>query len=104
MITATEARKLTNENLEPVSGSVEFKAIMARIERDIRKAIANGRENIEIISYVLPVFNNYKFPKCVNKDKIDKDHFWWPYVKAELEANGFKISKTIVRDHYIVAW
>lgn len=104
MITATEARKMTNENLEPVSGSVEFKAIMARIERDIRKAIADGLEKIEIISYLLPVFNNCKFPPCINRDKIDHNHFWWPYVKTELEANGFMISKTIVRDHYIVAW
>lgn len=104
MITATEARKLTDEILEPVSGSVEFKAIMAGIEREIRKAIADGLENIKIIAYTLQVMNNYKFPKSVNKDKIDKDHFWWPYVKAELEQNGFKISNTTTYDHYIVAW
>lgn len=104
MITATEARKLTDEILEPVSGSVEFKAIMARIERDIRKAIADGRQSIEIISYVLQVMNNYKFPKCVNRATIDEDNFWWPYVKAELETNGFKISKTMTCDHYIVTW
>jgi hypothetical protein len=104
MITATEARKLTNENHEPVSGSVEFKAIMVRIERDIRKAIADGRESIEIISYLLPVFNNCKYPSFINRDKIDNNHFWWPFVKTELEANGFKISKTIVSDHYTVAW
>lgn len=104
MITATEARKLTDEILEPVSGSIEFKAIMAAIERDIRKAIADGRQSIEIISYTLQVMNNYKFPKCVNRDAIDKDHFWWPYVKAELEANGFKISRTMTCDHYIVSW
>ena len=104
MITATEARKLTDEILEPVSGSVEFKAIMAAIERDIRKAIVDGLEKIEIISYTLQVLNNYKFPKCINREKIDKDHFWWPYVKAELEQNGFKVSRTITCDHYIVAW
>lgn len=104
MITATEARKLTDEILEPISGSVEFKAIMAGIERNIRTAISDGLEKIEIISYTLPTMNNYKFPKCVNRDAIDKDHFWWPYVKAELEKNGFKISKTMTCDHYIVAW
>ena len=49
MITANEARKLTDEILEPVSGSVEFKAIMAGFERYIRKAIADGLEKIEII-------------------------------------------------------
>ena len=104
MITANEARKLTNEILEPVSGSVEFKGIMAGIEREIRKAIADGLEKIEIISYTLQVMNNYNFPKCVNIGKIDKDHFWWPYVKTELEKNGFKIFNTITSDHYIVAW
>jgi len=104
MITATEARKLTDEILEPVSGSVEFKAIMAGIERDIRKAIADGLEKIEIIAYTLQVMNNYKFPKCVNRDKINGDTFWWPYVKAELEQNGFKISRTMTCDHYIVSW
>ena len=104
MITATEARKLTDEILEPVSGSVEFKAIMAAIERDIRTAISDGLEKIEIIAYVLPTLNNYKFPKCINRDKINKDHFWWPYVKAELEKNGFEIRNTMTCDHYIVAW
>ena len=104
MITATEARKLTDEILEPISGSVEFKAIMARIERDIRTAISDGLEKIEIIGHVLPIYNDYAFPKCINKDKIDKDHFWWPYVKVELEKNGFKISSTITCDHYIIAW
>lgn len=104
MITAAEARKLTDEILEPVSGSIEFKAIMAGIERDIRKATADGLEKIEIIAYTLQATNSYKFPKCINRDKIDRDHFWWPYVKAELEKNGFKILKTITRDHYIVAW
>ena len=104
MITATEARKLTNEILEPVSGSVEFKAIMAKIERDIQKAIADGLEKIEIISYVLQVYNDYKFPKCVNRGAINGDTFWWPYVKAELEKNGFKIRNTMTCDHYIVAW
>lgn len=104
MITAKEARKLTDEILEPVSGSVEFKAIMAAIERNIRTAIADGLEKIEIIGHVLPVYNDYEFPKCINKDKINKDHFWWPYVKAELEKNGFKIRNTTVCDHYIVAW
>jgi hypothetical protein len=104
MITATEARKLTDEILEPVSGSIEFKAIMAAIERKIRKAIANGLEEIEIISYTLQVLNGNKFPKCINRDKINKDHFWWPYVKTELEENGFTISNTPVCDHYIVSW
>lgn len=104
MITAAEARKLTNEILEPVNGSVEFKAIMARIERDIRTAIANGLEKIEIIGHVLTVYNDYKFPKCVNRDAIDRDHFWWPYVKAELEKNGFEIRNTMTCDNYIVAW
>ena len=104
MITAAEARKRTDEILEPVSGSVEFKAIMAAIERDIRKAVSDGLEKIEIIAYTLQVYNGYKFPKCINRDKIDKDHFWWPYVKTELEKNGFKISDMTMRDHYIVAW
>ena len=104
MITATEARKLTNEILEPVSGSVEFKAIMAAVERDIRKAIADGLESIEIISYCLAVMNGYKLPKCINRERIDLDHFWWPYVKEELEKNGFKISRTLTCDHYTVAW
>ena len=104
MITAAEARRLTDEILEPASGSVEFKAIMAGVERKIRKAIADGLEKIEILSYTLPVLNNYKFPKNVNTSKIDKDHFWWPYVKTELEKNGFKISNTITYDRYIVAW
>ena len=104
MITAAEARKLTDEIIEPVSGSVEFKAIMARIDRDIRKAIANGLEKIEIIGYVLPTYNNYTFPKCINANKIDEDCFWWPYVKEELEKNGFRVSKTITCDHYTVAW
>lgn len=104
MITATEARKLTDEILEPVSGSVEFKAIMARIERDIREAISDGLEKIEIIGHVLPVYNDYKFPKCINRDKINKDCFWWPYVKTELEKNEFKVSGTMTYGHYIVAW
>lgn len=104
MITANEARKLTNEILDPVRSSVEFKAIMAGVERKIRNAIADGLESIEIISYTLQVLNDYKFPKCVNRAKIDKDHFWWPYVKTELEKNGFKVSKTIVRDHFNIAW
>lgn len=104
MIIANEARKLTNEILEPVSGSVEFKAIMAAIERDIRKAIADGLEKIEIIGHVLKVYNNYKYPKCINASKVDPDYFWWPYVKTELEKNGFKIFNTITCDHYIVAW
>ena len=104
MINAEEARKLTDEILEPVSGSVEFKAIMARIERDIRTAISDGLDKIEIIGHVLPVYNDYKFPKCINKDKIDKDHFWWPYVKEELEKNGFKILNMFTCGHYIVAW
>ena len=104
MITANEARKLTNEVLEPVSGSVEFKAIMAGIERDIRRAIADGLEKIEISTYVLEVYNDYKYPNCVNKNTIDRDHFWWTYVRKELEKNGFKISNTIACDHYIVAW
>lgn len=104
MITANEARKLTDEILEPVSGSVEFKAIMAGIERKIRKAIADGLENIEIIAYTLPVLNNNKFPQCINRNQIDRDHFWWPYVKAELEKNGFKIFNTITCDHYEIAW
>ena len=104
MITAAEARKLTNEILEPVNGSVEFKAIMAGIERDIRKAIADGLEKIEIIAYTLKAYNDYTFPECVNAGEIDADHFWWPYVKTELEKNGFKISNTITRDHYTVSW
>ena len=104
MITANEARKLTNEILEPVSGSIEFKAIMAGIDRNIRRAVSDGLEKIEILAYTLQVLNNYKFPKGVNVSKIDHEHFWWPYVKAELEKNGFKISKTITVDHYIVAW
>lgn len=104
MITAKEARKLTDEILEPVGGSVEFKAIMAAIERNIRTAIADGLEKIEIIGHVLPVYNDYKFPKCINRDKINKDCFWWPYVKAELEKNGFEIHNTTVCGHYIVAW
>jgi len=104
MITAAEARKLTNEILEPVGGSIEFKAIMAKIEREIRTAISNGLEKIEIIGHVLQVYNDYKFPKCVNRDMIDRDHFWWPYVKAELEKNGFEIRNTMTCDHYIVAW
>ena len=104
MITATEARRLTDEILEPVSGSIEFKAIMAGIDRIIRKAILDGLEKIEILAYTLQVLNDYKFPKCINISKIDREHFWWPYVKAELEKNGFKISKTITVDHYIVSW
>ena len=104
MITANEARKLTNEVLEPVSGSIEFRAIMVKIEREIRTAIADGLEKIEIIGHTLRVYNGYRFPKCVNENKIDKDHFWWPYVKTELEKNGFKIFNTITYDHYIVAW
>ena len=104
MITATEARKLTDEILEPVSGSVEFKAIMARIERDIREAISDGLEKIEIIGHVLQVYNDYNFPKCINRGKINGDTFWWPYVKAELEKNGFEIRNTMTCDHYIVAW
>lgn len=104
MITVAEARKLSDEILEPVSGSVEFKAIMVRIERDIRKAISDGLEKIEIIGHVLPVYNNYNFPKCINRDKIEKDHFWWPYVKTELEKNGFESRNTMTCGHYIVAW
>ena len=104
MITATEARRLTDEILEPVSGSIEFKAIMAGIDRIIRKAILDGLEKIEILAYTLQVLNDYKFPKCINISKIDREHFWWPYVKAELERNGFKISNTGVCDHYIVSW
>lgn len=104
MITAKEARKLTDEILEPVSGSVEFKAIMAKIERDIRTAISDGLEKIEIIGHVLKVYNGYNYPKCVNANKVDTDHFWWPYVKAELEKNGFEIRNTMTCDHYIVAW
>ena len=104
MITAAEARKMTNEILEPIYGSVEFLTIMSSIEREIKTAVSNGLESIEIISYTLPVMNNYKFPKCVNADKINKDHFWWHYVKDVLVKNGFKISNTTVFDHYIVSW
>ena len=104
MITAKEARKLTDEILEPVNGSVEFKAIMAGVERDIRMAISDGLEKIKITSYTLPALNNFKFPKCINSSKIDKDYFWWPYVKAELKKNGYKILSTSTRDDYIVAW
>ena len=104
MITANEARKLTNDVLEPISGSVEFKAIMAKIENEIRQAIADGLESIEIISYCLSVYNGYKYPKCVNREKINGDKFWWPYVKEELEKNGFKVMNTITCDHYTVAW
>jgi hypothetical protein len=104
MITANEARKLSDEILKPVSGSIEFKAVMAQIDRDIRRAVKNGLEEITIKTYLLPVYNNYKFPKCVNLSKIDKDDFWWPYVKTELEKLGFKIFSTIVHETYKVAW
>lgn len=104
VITAAEARELSNRILKPVTGSVEFLAIMAKIDRDIRKAVSDGLEEIEIKAYVLQVYNDYKFPKCVNASKIDREQFWWPYVKEELEKLGYKISKTIVADNYIVSW
>jgi len=104
MITAKEARKLSDEILKPVNSSPEFKDIMNSIERSIRAAIADGLEQIEIISYTLSARNNFNFPSYINANAIDRDHFWWPYVKTELENNGFRVSNTITRDHYIVAW
>ena len=104
MITAKEARKLSDEILKPVNSSPEFKDIMDSIEHNIRTAIANGLEQIEIISYTLSACNNYTFPSYINANAIDRNHFWWPYVKEELEKNGFRVSNTITCDHYIVAW
>jgi hypothetical protein len=104
MITANEARKLSDEILKPINCSPEFKAIMNKIEHKIKKAIMDGLEKIKIISYTLPILNDYKFPKGINTSAIDRDHFWWPYVKTELENNGFKIFSTITSDHYVVAW
>jgi len=104
MITAKEARILTNDK-QPVYGSDEFNAVMAGVERIIRKAISDGHEEVEIISHTLQELNGCKFPKCVNiKNKVDCEYFWWPYVKTELKKNGFKISNTVVCDHYIIAW
>lgn len=104
MITAAEARTRSNKILYPVSETPEFKTIMSKLDADIRKAVEDGRESIEVISYCLAVLNNYKYPEFINRKEIDTNHFWWPFVKDELQKNGFTIRSTMTCDHYIVAW
>ena len=104
MITAKEARKRTDAILKPVEKSAEFKAIMDRIESDINAAVNDGLESIVIKTHVLPVLNGYHYPEYINRNAIDSDHFWWPYVKAELERNGFSCCSTMTCDTYRVCW
>ena len=104
MITATEARKRTDKVLQPVEHSNEFKVIMDHIEADICRAINDGRENILVEANVLQVYNDYKFPVGINSHAIDRTHFWWPFVKAELEKLGYKCRETITCDTYKVCW
>ena len=102
-ITAKEAAAQSNEIRKPIDATPEFQEIMSRIEREIRRAIDDGLRSIEIISYCLPVYNNYTFPSFIKRID-DLDHFWWPFVRDELVKNGFKVGETITRDHYIVSW
>ena len=104
MITAAEARTRSNEILHPVTETPEFKKIMSKLDAEIREAVEDGRESIEIISYCLKVLNNYEYPKFINRNTINGDTFWWPFVKTELEKLGYKIRSTMTCDHYIVAW
>ena len=105
MIKANEARAITNEKRKPIPKTPEFQAIMSRIERKINEAVDCGRDNIVLHTYCLPVYNNYSFPKSINTDMIDRDHFWWPYVKEELEKNGYEcIAAANTIDAYIVRW
>ena len=104
MITAEEARKLTDNILYPVSTSPEFKKIMQRLDREIHHAIADGRETLMIKGYCLPVYNNYKYPKGINYKAIDRDTFWVPYVKKELDRNGFKVRDTFTVNTYMICW
>ena len=102
-ITAKEARTLTDKVLSPISGSIEFLAIMAKIDRDIRIAIDDGLEQIEVKAYTLPAYNDYKYPSGVNSKKISRT-FWWPYVEEELKKLGYNINRTTIADTYIVSW
>ena len=104
MLTAKEARERSNKILKPVPETPEFKKIMSRIEGEISMAIDDGLESIKIEAYVLKVYNDYRFPKFINSNKIDKDRFWWPFVKAELERLGYKCLNTITEDTYKICW
>jgi hypothetical protein len=104
MITAAEATRMSNEKLKDIDKTPEFLEIMRCIENKIRVAIIDGKRSISIISYVLAVYNRYKFPSFVNRNTINRDKFWWKYVRSELEKNGFKIYKTNTIDHYVVEW
>ena len=104
MITASEATRMSNEKLKDIDKTPEFLQIMQRIENKIRDAIADCKRYIEIISYTLPEYNRCKFPSFVNRNKINRDKFWWQYVRSELEKNGFKIYNTDTIDHYLVEW
>ena len=104
MINAAEARKRSNEILNPVTETPEFKTIMNILDIKIREAIEDGLEKIEVIGSCLQVLNNYAFPKFINRNVINGDTFWWPFVKTELEKLGFKIHNTMTCDHYMVAW
>lgn len=104
MITANEARTLTDAKLAPVETSPELKLIMSRIEHEIRDAINAGRESISIKGYCLPVYNDYKYPAGINYNTIDRDTFWVPYVKKVLERNGFKVHSTLTVNTYLICW
>lgn len=104
MITANEARKLTNAKFANIHTSEGFKTLMVRIDHDIRKAIDDGDTSYELTIGLLHTMANHKLPEGVNGNVVDLAVFWWTYVKPELIKYGFTIQNTITHGHYRICW
>ena len=104
MITAFEARLLSNKKKETVRDSLPFKQVMGYLEKEICKAIDDGNEEIMVKAGTLSIYANNALPPGFNKKTIDADAFWWKHASGELTKNGYKIHDTMISNTYKISW
>ena len=75
---------------------------------EMMKAAKEGKIGIEIIVYclnaILVVHNIFSATIGNVKSVRLSGEFLWPYVRSELENNGYTISNTLTCNHYFVSW
>lgn len=104
MITASEARILSDKKQSIVRDSLPFKSIMGYLDEEIRKAIDDGNQEIIVRTGSLSIYANETLPDGFNKKAVDAAAFWWKYVSSELALNGYKIYDTMISGSYKISW